>query len=361
MTEAASNARLDAGTGIDWRELVDPAALSAWMDTQGLGAGPVLNARALAGGTQNLLLQFEQGGAHYVLRRPLRHPRPGANETTLREARVLAALQDTPVPRPDFIAVCADPGVLGAAFYLMAPVDGISVASGLPPLHAASPALRHRMGLAMVDAIQTLAALDPQALGLGDFGKADGFLARQVPRWHKQYEDYAKYAGWSGPQSLPGLQAVGDWLEAHRPATFTPGLLHGDFHIANVMFRHDSGELAAIIDWEMATVGDPLLDLGWLIATWPQPDGSHHRPHHVHPWPGFPTAQELIERYAAGSPRDLSAFHWYVVLACFKLGVVLEGTHARACAGLVPHAVGQQLHVAAIGLLRKARTWIETH
>ena len=352
MTQASDQAN-------DWQPLVDLDALAAWMDTQELGSGPVRDARLLAGGTQNLLLQFRRGNGDYVLRRPSRHPRLGANETMLREARVLAALAATPVRCPVFYAACPDPGVIGAAFYLMAPVHGVNASNGLPPLHAGSPAIRRRMGEQMVDAILTLASVNPQQVGLADFGNSEGFLVRQVPRWRKQYEGYAACAGWPGPASLPDVQIVGDWLEAHRPAHFTPGLLHGDFHIANVMFRRDSGELAAIIDWELATLGDPLLDLGWLVATWPQPDGSHHRPHLVHPWAGFPSAQQLIDRYAHGSPRDLSAIAWYVVLACYKLGIVLEGTHARACAGLAPANVGEELHGAAVGLLRKAARWID--
>lgn len=351
-----------AVAGVGWQDLVDPVRLAAWMDSAGVavGAGPIAQARLLTGGTQNLLLQFRRGEREYVLRRPSRHPRSRADETILREARVLGALAATPVRCPELVAACGDPEVLGAAFYLMAPVDGVNIADGLPDLHAASPQWRHRMGLEMVDAILALTAVDPMKVGLGGFGKVEGFLERQVPRWRQQLEGYADCAGWPGPRSLPGVDAVGAWLDANRPTAFEPGILHGDFHLANVMFRHDGPELAAIVDWELATLGDPLLDLGWLLATWPQPDGSHHTTQRIQPWQGFPVAEELVERYAAGSRRSLAHLPWYVVMACYKLAIILEGSHARACAGLAAADIGDRLHAAAVGLMRKAEHWIAT-
>ncbi|GAP37141.1 phosphotransferase family protein [Piscinibacter sakaiensis] len=351
---------MEAAHARDWRDLVDPVRLAAWMDTQGLGAGAVRDAVLLTGGTQNVLVRFRRGERDYVLRRPSRHPRADSDRTMLREARLLEALAGRPVPHPGFVAACADTGVIGAAFYLMAPVDGFNPgAEGLPPLHAGDRAIRRRMGLAMVEAILALGAVDAEAAGLADFGRVDGYLERQVPRWRKQLAGYAACAGWPGEASLPQVEAVADWLDAHRPARFTPGLVHGDFHLSNVMFRHDGPELAAVIDWELATLGDPLLDLGWLLATWPGPDGSHHSPNRVQPWDGFVTADELVAHYAARSPRDMGRIGWYEVLACFKLGIVLEGTHARACAGLAPEETGRRLHHAAQAQLRRAVARIE--
>ena len=132
--------------------------------------------------------------------------------------------------------------------------------------------------------------------------------------------------------------------------------MHGDYHLANVMYRPDSGDLAAIIDWELATIGDPLLDLGWMLATWP--DGSGASTVSVTPWEGFPTPAELVARYGAGSARDLSAVDWYHVLACYKLGILLEGTHARACAGKAPRDTGDRLHSRAIHLFDRAQALI---
>ncbi|MEO8296305.1 MAG: phosphotransferase family protein [Burkholderiales bacterium] len=343
----------------DWRALVDPVQLTGWMDAQGLGSGAIEDARILVGGTQNLLLQFRRGGRAFVLRRPSRHPRANANDTMLREARLLAALAATEVRHPRFIAACADTAVIGTAFFLMDVVDGVNISTGLPALHAGSAALRRTMGFEMVDALLALGEVDPVAVGLADFGKSDGFLQRQVPRWRRQLESYQELPNWPGAAGLPEVDAVGRWLEAHVPAQFIPGILHGDFHLANVMFRHDGAELAAVIDWEMATLGDPLLDLGWLLATWPNPDGTSHGPQAIQPWQGFPVAEELIERYAAGSRRDLSQVHWYAVMACYKLAIVLEGSYARACAGQTSAVIGERLHSSAAGLLRKAAQWIQ--
>ncbi len=343
-----------------WAGLVDFERLAVWMDSQGLGAGdgPLEAPRLLGGGTQNVLVHFRRGARTFVLRRPAPSPRPDSDATMRREARVLAALAGTGVPHPALIAACDDAQVLGAAFFLMAPVDGFNAAAeGLPPLHAADPAVRHAMGLAMVDAIATLGRLDPGAIGLAGLGRPEGFLGRQVRRWRQQLDSYHLLPGWPGPAALPEVEALGRWLDERCPPPALPGLMHGDFHLANVLFRYDGPKLAAVVDWELSTIGDPLLDLGWLLATWPQPDGSHHNPHRIKPWQGFPTAEELVQAYAERSPRDLSAIRWYTVLACFKLAIVLEGSHARACAGRAPVDTGRRLHRSAVGLLQRAAAW----
>lgn len=333
---------------------VDLRALSAWMDREGIGTGPIEAAEQLGGGTQNVLLRFARAGRTYVLRRPPLHLRDNSNETMRREARVLAALAGTDVPHPALIAACADESVLGASFYLMEPVDGFNATTGLPALHAGSPQIRRRMGLAMAEGIAALGALDYRAHGLEGFGKPDSFLERQVARWQRQLASYADLPGWPGPGAIPGVGKVARWLDAHRPARFTPGILHGDYHLSNVMFHPGSGELAAIVDWELSTIGDPLLDLGWLIATWPEQDVPGEADVAVTPWDGFPTAADLTMHYAQRSVRDLAAIDWYVVLACFKLGIILEGTHARACAGKTSQAMGDMLHAKTIALFERA-------
>lgn len=335
----------------------DLVALAAWMDQQDLGAGPIEAAVRLTGGTQNILMRFTRAGRDYVLRRPPPHPRENSNETMRREARLLAALAGTNVPHPRLIAACLDESVLGAVFYLMEPVDGFNPVSGLPPLHAASAAVQHRMGLALVEGIAALGALDYRALGLEGFGKPENYLDRQVSRWRNQLESYGQLQGWPGAEGLPGVEQVAHWLEAHRPRAFTPGIMHGDYHLANVMYARESGELAAIVDWELATIGDPLIDLGWLLATWPAP-GAPQNLISVKPWIGFPTADELVAHYAARSTRDLGAINWYAVLACYKLGILLEGTHARACAGKAPRETGDLLHGRAVRLFERAQRWI---
>ena len=337
---------------------VDLEAVRTWMDSQGLGRGPISGALRLGGGTQNILLKFTRDGADYVLRRPPLHLRGNSNQTMTREARMLAALADTPVPHPRLIAATDDTSIIGAAFYLMAPIDGFNPTVGLPPLHAGDPALRHRMGLALVEGISVLGAQDHLALGLSDFGRAEGYLERQVERWKSQLASYAEFPDWTGPSQIPGVDRVEAWLNAHRPATFEPGIIHGDYHLANVLYRPDGPELAAIVDWELTTIGDPLIDLGWLLATWPEGDPPDPSAVSVKPWTGFPRAEELVAHYRPRTRRDLSAIDWYAVLACFKLGIILEGTHARASAGKAPTATGDRLHAQTIGLFERALRWI---
>jgi len=332
--------------------VVDLGVLREWMDAKGLGSGPIIDACPLPGGTQNLLLRFRRAGQDYVLRRPPIHKRSNSDETMRRESRILAALTDTAVPHPGLIASEPDEDVIGAAFYLMEAVDGFIAGAGLPALHAADPRLRHKMGMSFVDAAAALGEIDHEAVGLADFGHPDGYLERQVPRWRSQLDSYSNLDGYPGPH-IPHMKEVGDWLESNLPTNFKPGLIHGDYHLGNVMFRNDGPDVAAVVDWELATVGDPLVDLGLIIAMWPDP---HNGPSlvSVEPWEGFPTVAQLVERYRDVSSRDLSMIEWYGALACFKTGIILEGTHARAMAGKAPSDIGDLLHSVTVDLFERA-------
>lgn len=339
---------------------VDLDAVARWMTEQGLGEGPLQDVTAVTGGTQNVMLRFTRSGRPYVLRRGPRHLRPRTNSVILRETRVLAALAGSDVPHPRLIATCDDTAVLGdAVFYLMEPIDGFNAGEGLPELHAGNPQVRHGMGLSMADALAKLGAVDHVGVGLADFGKPEGFLERQVPRWLSELESYQEYDGYPGPD-IPGIAEVSGWLARHRPTQWTPGIMHGDYHAANVMFSPTGPDVVAIVDWEMCTIGDPLLDLGWLLATWRQDDGSSVFSHALGGTDGLASTDELLERYAANTTRDLSDITWYTVLACFKLGIVIEGTLARACAGKAEKAVGDALHAATVHLFERALTLIDT-
>ena len=209
------------------------------------------------------------------------------------------------------------------------------------------------MGFSLMEAAAALGAIDHVAVGLEDFGRPADFLERQVPRWRSQLESYSELDGYLGPD-IPHLEPVAGWLEKNRPKSFTPGILHGDFHLGNVMYRHDGPELAAIVDWELATIGDPLLDVGLVMAFWPGTEGDFG-PAIVQPWDGFPTIDEMIDQYRERSSRDLSAIDWYGVLACYKTGIVLEGSNARADAGRAPRAIGDALHEMTVKLFERAR------
>lgn len=333
------------------------AALTAWMDRERLGSGAISNVEALTGGTQNMLVRFWRDGRAYVLRRPPMHLRANSNETMKREARVLAALANTNVPHPRLVAASSDETVIGACFYLMKEVQGFNATLDLPTLHAGSEAVRRAMGLNLVEAAATLGRVDYLQLNLASLGQPQNFLDRQVRRWRSQLASYAEMQDWPGAKGLPDSERVARWLEIRQPSRFEPGLMHGDYHLANVMYRFDGPEIAAIVDWELTTIGDPLLDLGWLLATWPDTTFDDDPPV-VTPWTGFPSSAELVDHYRAHSHRDLSSIEWYAVLACFKLGIILEGTHARACAGLAPRETGDKLHASAVRLMQRALRWI---
>jgi aminoglycoside phosphotransferase (APT) family kinase protein len=337
--------------------LVDFGVLARWMDGEGLPGGEFERVERLGGGTQNVLVRFDRGGREYVLRRPPVHPRPRSNDALRREARVLAALDGTGVRAPSLIAACTDETVMnGVVFYLMESVPGFNPTTTLPPAYG-DPAVRHRMGLDAAAALAELGAVDHVAAGLGDVGRPEGFLERQVGRWLGELASYDALDGYPGAD-IPGLEEVAAWLDARRPREWRPGVMHGDYHLANLLYDPAEPRVAAIVDWEMCTIGDPLLDLGWLVATWPGGETAKLAGA-IGAAGGLPSTDELAEVYAARTDRDLSSLTWYAVLACFKLGIVLEGTHARAFAGQTPKDVGDLLHATTLGLFARARTFME--
>lgn len=198
-------------------ELVNLDHLAAWMDSQALGSGPLDDVVQLTGGSQNVLLRFSRARREYVLRRPPLNPRHDGSDTMRREARVLGALKGSNVPHAGLIAACDDASVLGAAFYLMEPLDGFNAAVGMPALHAGSPDARRAMGLSVIEALSRIAMVDYKTVGLGDLGKPDGFLERQARRWMKQLESYSEFEGWPGADGLPDVSEIGAWLDLNRP------------------------------------------------------------------------------------------------------------------------------------------------
>ena len=324
-------------------------ALADWMDARGLGEGPFTHAVPLSGGTQNILLRLSRDGRDYIFRRPPPNPRPESQKVMRREARVLAALGGTDVPHPGFIASEPDESALGYSFILMEPVEGFNPVESLPAPHREDASIRRRMGLSYVEGLAALAEAD---VDMPDFGRPDGFLERQVGRWTAQLDSYARVEAWPGLDC--GVDRIGDWLERHRPTDYRPGLIHGDCHLGNTMFSNGSGEMAALIDWELATMGDPRLDLGWVIATWPDGDGRDTVGMGITPWEGFADIDTLIAHYGERTTRSVDSATWFGVLACFKLGILLEGTYARSLAGKAPKAVGERLHAATLGLFARA-------
>lgn len=300
---------------------LDLARFAEFFDGVRPGAitGP-LRASLIAGGKSNLTYEVTDGTSTWIVRRPpLGHVLATAHDMG-REYRVITALWPTDVPVPKTYAHCTDDDVIGAPFYVMSKV------TGTPYRHAAQLAplgteRTHAISLRMIDTLATLHDVDPHAVGLGDFGRPEGFLARQVRRWKKQLDA-------SHVRDLPGAERLHEALAASVPAESAPGIVHGDFRLDNLLVEDD--QVTAVLDWEMATLGDPLTDIALLLVYQRMAElDAGDAVADVATAPGFADADEMLARYAAHSGRDLSAMGFYLGLAYFKLAVILEGIHYR--------------------------------
>ncbi|WP_406472571.1 phosphotransferase family protein [Streptomyces sp. NBC_01615] len=302
--------------------------LARWLDGQGIAPGEPVEASLISGGTSNDIYSIRRGDRRLVLRKPPEKVPPGRNETMLREYRVLRALNGTDVPHPEAVAVCADTDVIGSCFYLMGHVDGWSPMNtdGWPEPYLSDLSLRPSLAYALVEGIARLGNVDWRAQGLEGFGRPDGFHDRQVDRWQAHL---AKFRF----REIPGLDEAAAWLREHRPSHWEPGIIHGDYQFANVMFRHEvPAELAALVDFEMSTVGDPLLDLGWVLMGWPNADEDRTQKGYVD-YTGMPDRADLLEHYSKVSGKDVGEIDYYVILARYKMAIVLEGGYARHVKG----------------------------
>jgi len=334
--------------------LLDFDKLNAWIATQSApGSGPITGAKKLAGGVQNNVFLIQRGSEALVLRRPSKHVRPGANETMIKEARILKALAGSAVPHPQFYAACDDPGVIGACFYLMAPLEGFAPSQQLPGNYGTDPTWRRAMGEALVRGASALAAVDYKAVGLADLGKPDGWHERQVDRWRSQLDGYRSMPNYDG--ALPHVDDVGLWLKDNLPQDRRVGIVHGDYQFANVMFSLQAPRISGVVDWELASLGDPLLDLGWILTSWWEPGDPDGKKPLVQPWENFLTRADLVRLYGEVSGRDVSAAPWFFALACYKLACLLEGTYARSKQGQIPEHIGTSVHGYALWLMKKAK------
>jgi aminoglycoside phosphotransferase (APT) family kinase protein len=305
---------------------LDAVALTSWLDGQGLGVGAPLQQHFVSGGSQNEIFEIRRGDLHAALRKPPIAAPAGRDDGILREWRIIAALDGTDVPHTKAIAVCTDPAVLGRPFYLMGFVDGWSSmgTDGWPAPFDDDPEARRGLAFELVEGIARLGSVDWQAKGLQDLGRPDGFHERQTERWLRFY-------GRIRGRDLPGMDEATRWLEAHRPIDFVPGLMHGDYQFANVMYEHGApARLAAIVDWEMGTVGDPKLDLAWALQAWPEDTTVGRDALGYVDIAGMPPRSELLQHYAESSGRQVDDFDYYAVLARWKLAIVLEQSYQRA-------------------------------
>ncbi len=243
----------------------DQIAVAHWVRAQGLGS-TVTDVEPLTGGTQNIVVRLRVDGRPMVLRRPPLHPRPTSDKTMLREIAALRTLAGTPVPHPGFIAGCDDLDVLGVVFYLMEEVDGFNPGDDMDEAYVRDAGMRHDVGLSYAASLALLGNVEWEGSPLAELKRPGSFLQRQVPQFLRLLESYRHehYA----PESL-AVTDLAEWLQANCPPDGKPGIMHGDPHLSNVLLRRDKPELAAFVDWEMCTVGDPLLDLGWMLICWP--------------------------------------------------------------------------------------------
>jgi len=308
---------------------LDLDRLGGWMDEQGLSGSGAPSLSPLGGGSQNELYVVERGEQRTVLRMAPEAATESRIDGVRREIRLLTALKGTDVPHGELLAADREGAVLGRPFLLMKEVQGWSPTAtpgtGWPAPYDTDLMARRQLGFALVDGIARLARVDWRARGLDGFGRPDDFHDRQVDRWLAHLEPYRF-------RPLPGLDEAAAWLRRNRPRQWSPGIMHGDYQFANVMFTHDKPELAAIIDWEMTTVGDPLLDLGWALISWP-PEGADMEKAHYLPLEGMPARDELLEHYERVSGRSTEDIDYYVILARWKLALVLEGSYATFVSG----------------------------
>jgi len=321
-----------APTGDLSRPLVNPAALSRWLD-ETLGPGPEISVERHQVGHSIETFFVIRGEHEWVLRRPPRGAFLPTAHDVLREFRVISALAETParVPRP--VAACADPEVIGAPFYLAERVHGPVIRTEVPA-EFASEADRRAIGDEVIDALVEVHAVDWRAAGLEGFGKPAGYLERQLRRWSGQLELTEPFS-----RRVDEVHEAADWLKANRPESGPSTVVHGDYRLDNAAFApHPPARLRAIFDWEMSTIGDPLADVGWLVTSWVEPgdpeDAVFGSLAQVTRQRGFPSRADLVARYEERSSRGVLHLEWYMVLALWKLAILLEGSYARHLAGL---------------------------
>ena len=324
--------------------------LKDFLDEHGLGTGEI-EASPIGEGHSNVTYLIERGGTEMVLRRPPRPPLPPSAHDVLREARLLRALAETPARVPEVLAVCEDPATIGCPFYVMERIEGEVIVSSVP---SALDTPEERRGIAeqLIDALVEIHAVDWQLVGLEGFGKPTGYLERQLRRFGGLWE-------LNKTREIPTIERVATWLAKRMPSSGPATIVHGDFRLGNTMFSAQApARLVAVLDWEMATIGDPLADLGYLCTMWTERDdpelGMREDLARITRQEGFPTRAELIERYEERSGRSMSDIRWYTTLAVWKMAVFMEGNYKRAIAGTTDDPYLRQFGDGVLELARRA-------
>ena len=318
----------EEAAALDLPPLLVRRPLEALLNRHGLGSGPI-EAEPVGEGHSNVTYLVRRSGGEWVLRRPPRPPLPPSAHDVLREAFLLQSVEDAPVRTPRVLLSCDDDAVIGAPFYVMEKVDGDVITHTIPEA-LDDEASRRAVAEELIDALVEIHAVDWRACGLEGYGKPTGYLDRQLRRFGGLWEH-------NRTREIPTMERITEWLGAHRPESGDATIVHGDYRLGNTMFaRETPPRLNAIFDWELATIGDPLADVGYLAATYAQPgdpDNTLFSLGAVTKQPGFPTREELIARYEERSGRSMGDVRWYTTLAMWKAAVFLEGSYKRRLAG----------------------------
>jgi aminoglycoside phosphotransferase (APT) family kinase protein len=302
-------------------------------------------------GHSNVTYLITRGDTELVLRRPPRPPLPPSAHDVLREARLLRALWGTAARVPEVLAVCEDPATIGCPFYLMDRIDGEVIVTSVPEA-LDNPAERRTIAQELIDALAEIHAVDWLAAGLDGFGKPTGYLERQLRRFGGLWE-------LNKTREIPAVERVGRWLAEHLPSSGPATIVHGDYRLGNTIFAAQApARLLAVLDWEMATIGDPLADLGYLCMMWtdrtdPQ-GGMREQLGGVTRREGFPTRRALIEAYEQRTGRSMKDLRWYTTLALWKSIVFMEGNYKRAMAGSTDDPYLKQFSNGVLELARQA-------
>lgn len=348
---------------------VDPVRLTTWADTHGLLPGDGgLVVTPLGEGHSNLtfLVRRESGDAEWVLRRPPLGPLLPTAHDVVREHAVLTLLdRDGTVRVPQTVACCEDVDVIGAPFYLMDRAEGVVVRDAMPPFMSGEQGLaaRHAVGVQLPVVLGEIASVDWQPFVDAGIGRPGGYLERQLRRWVGQREgiEAAVAAAGGRARALPDYDAVRDWLRTHLPEETEPAVVHGDYKLDNVLVApdvvdgRDSARITAVVDWEMATVGDPRADLGYLLSFWHEPGEAVPLGDLAPPTDGFPRRAEVVALWEEATGRQAGDTRWFVALAVWKLAILLEASYHRWLAGLSDDAFFSRLDEGVPALLARAR------
>ena len=342
----------DEGAANSREPLLVIEPLLSFLAANGLDAPDEITAEHVGDGHSNVTFLLSTG---VVLRRPPRGPLPPSAHDVLREARLLRALEPTPVRAPKVLAVCDDEAVIGAPFYVMEEIEGVVVTDSIPaPLD--NPEQRAAIADELIDALVELHAVDWTEAGLEGFGKPTGYLERQVKRFLGLWEI-------NKTREIDEVETIGNWLRENMPQSPPSTIVHGDYRLGNTMLASDPpAHLKAIFDWEMATIGDPLADLGYMMVHWIRPGDQvgYFNLQAVTMLDGFPSREEMIAKYEQRSGRSMQALNWYVTLALWKAIVFMEGNYKRAISGATDDPYLKSFGDGVIELARRAQQVTQT-